>query len=93
LLLINYPEIIVSTDLGNYPLSARNCLSGTVIRVHYDGVDAEVVIQLPSGDSLIATITQASAESLGLQPGIRAYAVFKSNAVILGALSPVAKMP
>jgi molybdate transport system regulatory protein len=93
LLLINYPEIIVFTDLDNHPLSARNCLSGSVIRVHHDGVDAEVVIQLSSGDSLIATITQASAESLGLQPGIPAYAVFKSNAVILGALSSVAKMP
>ena len=93
LLLINDPEIIVMTDLGNTPLSARNCLSGTVIRVHYDGVDAEVVIQLSSGDSLIATITQASAESLGLQPGISAYAVFKSNVVILGALPSVAKMP
>ena len=86
-MLINDPEIIVITDLGNYPLSARNCLFGTVIRVQYDGVDSEVVIQLSSGDSLIATITQASTEALGLKPGIPAYAVFKSNAVILGAVS------
>ncbi len=87
LLLINDPEIIVITDSGNYPLSARNCLRGMVIRVQSDGVDSEVVIQLPSGDSLIATITQASAVSLGLKPGIPAQAVFKSNAVILGAIS------
>jgi molybdate transport system regulatory protein len=87
LLLINDPEIIVITDPDNYPLSARNCLRGTVIRVQHDGVDSEVVIQLPSGDSLIATITQASAELLGLKPGIPAHAVFKSNAVILGAIS------
>jgi molybdate transport system regulatory protein len=93
LLLINDPEIIVITEPATYPLSARNDLSGTVIRVHHDGVDSEVVIQLPSGDSLIATRTQASAESLGLKPGISAHAVFKSNAVILGAISPVAKMP
>jgi molybdate transport system regulatory protein len=87
LLLINDPEIIVITDPDTYPLSARNCLRGTVIRVQYDSVDSEVVIQLPSGDSLIATITQASAESLGLKPGISAHAIFKSNAVILGAIS------
>jgi molybdate transport system regulatory protein len=87
LLLINDPEIIVITDLGIYPLSARNCLRGTVIRVQYDGVDSEVVIQLPSGDSLAATISQVSALALGLNPGIPAYAVFKSNAVILGAIS------
>ena len=86
LLLINDPEIIVVTELGNYPLSARNCLRGTVIRVQYDGVDSEIVINLPSGDSLVATISQASALTLGLSPGISAYAVFKSNAVILGAI-------
>ncbi len=90
LLLINDPEVIVITDPGNYTLSARNCLCGTVIRVRYDGVDSEVVIILPSGDSLVATITQASAESLKVKPGISAHAVFKSNAVILGAISPVA---
>ena len=44
-MLINDPEIIVITDPGNYPLSARNCLRGTVIRVQYDGVDSEIVIQ------------------------------------------------
>jgi molybdate transport system regulatory protein len=85
-LLINDPEIIIITDPGNYPLSARNCLRGTVIRVQYDGVDSEIVIHLPSGDSLVATITQVSALALELNPGISAYAVFKSNAVILGAI-------
>jgi molybdate transport system regulatory protein len=87
LLLINDPEIIVITDLGNFPLSARNCLHGTVIRVQYDGIDSEVVINLPNGDSLVATVSQVSALALGLNPGIAAYAVFKSNAVILGAIS------
>lgn len=85
-LLINDPEIIVLTDPDSYALSARNCLRGTVIRMQYDGVDAEVVINLPSGDSLVATITQASAETLGLKPGTSACTVFKSNAVIIGAI-------
>ena len=75
------------TDLGSSPLLARNCLHGTVIRVQYDGVDSESVIQLHNGDSLMATITQASAESLGLKSGIPAYAVFKSNDELLGAIS------
>jgi molybdate transport system regulatory protein len=83
-LLINDPEIIVTTD-PDTSLSARNCLRGTVIRVQYDGVDSEIVINLPSGDSLVATISQVSALALGLSPGIFVYAVFKSNAVILGA--------
>jgi molybdate transport system regulatory protein len=86
-LLINNPEIIVITDPGNYFLSARNCLRGTVTRVQYDGVYSEIVLNLPSGESLVVTISQASALSLGLNPGVSAYAVFKSNAVIIGALS------
>ena len=92
-MLINDPEIIINTDPGNYPLSARNCLRGTVIRVQYDGVDSEIVINLPSGDSLVATISQVSALALGLNPDISAYAAFKSNAVILGALSHAAVKP
>jgi molybdate transport system regulatory protein len=92
-MLINDPEIIINTDPGNYPLSARNCLRGTVIRVQYDGVDSEIVINLPSGDSLVATISQVSALALGLNPGISAYAAFKSNAVILGALSHATVQP
>ena len=92
-MLINDPEIIVITDLGDSPLSARNCLCGTVIRVQYDGVDSEIVLNLPSGDSLVATISQVSALALGLNPGISAYAAFKSNAVILGTLSHAAVQP
>ena len=86
-LLINGPEIIIITDPGNSTLSARNSLRGTVIRVQYDGVDAEVVIQLPCGDSLVAMISQISALALGLIPGISASAIFKSNAVLLGTQS------
>ena len=86
-LLINGPEIIIITDPGNLTLSARNSLRGTVIRVQYDGVDAEVVIQLPCGDSLVAMISQISALALGLIPGISASAIFKSNAVLLGTQS------
>jgi len=85
-LLINGPEIIILTDTGNLTLSARNCLCGAVIRVQYDGVDAEVVLQLPSGDSLVSTISQVSALSLGLIPGVSANAIFKSNAVIIGTI-------
>lgn len=85
LLLINAAEIHIVTDTS-HRLSARNQLIGKVIRIQLDNVDSEVVIQLSGGDSLIATITQPSAEALGLKPGISANAVFKSNAVILGKL-------
>lgn len=87
LLLINAPEISVVTDSEHHNFSARNCMPGKVIRVRQDAVESEIVIQLSGGDSLAATITQTSAEALGLSPGVSAHAVFKSNAVIIGALT------
>lgn len=83
LLLINAPEIGIVTDFGRQQLSARNCLRGTVVRMQRDGVESQVVLRLPGGDSLIATITQSSAESLGLKYRMPVNAVFKSNAVML----------
>lgn len=85
LMLINASEINVVIDSG-YLLSARNCLFGRVIRIQQDTVDSAVVLQLSGGDSIVATITQLSTESLGLKQGTSACAVFKSNAVILGTL-------
>lgn len=89
LLLINAAEIMLAvSDLP--PISARNCLEGKVIRILQDGVDAEVTLRLPGGDSLLAIITQASAETLALKKGVAAYALFKSNALLLAALPTAA---
>jgi len=90
LLLINAPEISVVTDPEHYSFSARNCMPGKVIRVQHDAVESEIVIQLSGGDNLVATITQTSAEALGLSSGVSVNAVFKSNAVIIAAISKAA---
>lgn len=83
LLLINAPEIVLIAEFDHQQLSARNCLRGTVVRVQRDGVDSQVALRLPGGNSLIAMITQSSAESLGLKYDMPVNAVFKSNAVML----------
>lgn len=90
LLLINAPEISVVIDPQHYRFSARNCMPGKVIRVQHDAVESEIVIQLNGGDSIVATITQISTESLGLDADLLVHAVFKSNAVIIGAISETA---
>ncbi|MDP3021377.1 MAG: TOBE domain-containing protein [Methylococcaceae bacterium] len=87
LLLINASEIRVVTAPDHHSFSARNCISGKVIRVRQDAVESEIVIQLSGGDSLAATITQTSAEALGLSSGVSVHGVFKSNAVIIAALT------
>ncbi len=84
LALVKAPLVMVVKDFGGYRLSARNQLAGTVSRVQKGAVNAEVVIQLPGGDSIAATITNDSVYALGLQVGETATAVFKAGAVILG---------
>jgi len=102
-LLINSADITLTTDPGSdrFPAtapcvalppasmrsSARNRLSGSVIRVLQDAVNAEVIVLLPGGETLVATITPQSAESLALTPGMPVSALFKSNAPVLGVLS------
>lgn len=84
LALVKAPMVMVVTDLEGYRLSARNQLAGTVSQVHKGAVNAEVVIALSGGDSVTASITNDSADALGLAAGQPATAVFKAGAVILG---------
>lgn len=81
--LVKAPFVIVATDLGGYRLSARNQFSGTVTRAHKGAVNAEVVIRLPGGDSVAASITNESFDALGLREGSNATAIFKAEAVVL----------
>jgi len=65
-------------------ISARNMLAGSVSKVTMGAVNAEVVLALEGGDSVVAIITNDSASHLGLQEGMRAYAIVKASWVILG---------
>ena len=87
LALVKAPLIMVVTDLEGYRLSDRNQLTGTITHVQKGAVNAEVVIGLPGGDAVVASITNESVESLGLAIGKDATAVFKAGSVILGVAS------
>jgi molybdopterin-binding protein len=63
-------------------ISGRNKLLGTVTRVRFGGLLAEVGIAV--GDQeLTAIITSASCRSLGLKPGVRAYGLVKATEVMV----------
>ncbi|MGB4074099.1 TOBE domain-containing protein [Pseudomonas sp.] len=64
-------------------VSARNVFKGTVSALTAGAVNAEVVITLPGGDSLVAIVTQASVKSLGLAVGKEAVALVKAPWVML----------
>ncbi len=83
LALVKAPQVIIVTDFGDYKLSARNQLQGTVTEVKPGAVNTEVDIELRGGEKIAATVTNDSVEALGLRKGQSATAVFKAGAVIL----------
>ena len=80
--LIKAPWVIVTTDTS-LRASARNCLSGTVVRCVQGAINSEVVIELAGGKLVAATVTNESIDELGLTEGKRASALIKASHVIL----------
>ena len=73
----------VPSPPGTMAISARNRLRGTIARLQYDGLMAEVVLRI--GDQeLVSVITRSSADRLGLEVGDQVFAVVKATEVILG---------
>jgi molybdate transport system regulatory protein len=65
-------------------LSARNQLRGRITAVRLGAVMAEVIVDIGGGNSLVAAITRASVESMGLREGLEVAAVIKATEVMIG---------
>jgi molybdate transport system regulatory protein len=65
-------------------ISARNVLPGTIRSVTHGAVNAEITLTLEGCETIVAIITNTSADALGLQQGLPAFAVIKASEVILG---------
>jgi molybdate transport system regulatory protein len=63
--------------------SARNQFHGTVSAYKQGAVNDEVEISLAAGPHLVAIVTHASGEALGLEIGASALALVKASSVIL----------
>jgi molybdate transport system regulatory protein len=87
--LIQSSSVLLARELGAARLSARNQLAGIVRSVTPGAVNAEVVIELDASTagSLAATVTQASLQDMGLQPGVPVVALFKASSVIIGVMA------
>lgn len=70
-----------------YPmqLSARNQFNGKIKGIKNGPVSTEVVLDV-NGQSVVASITSTSAESLGLKVGDDAIAVIKASSVMIAKL-------
>lgn len=83
LALIKASAIVLVTDFAGWQLSARNQLAGTVSRIERGAVSSLVVLTLPGGTLLTASVTNEGVEALDLQVGTPATAVFKAYSVII----------
>lgn len=82
--LIKASNVMVMTEGTGIRLSARNCLAGTVTKLVQGPVSAEVVITLPGGAQVFASITREATEELAIKEGSPATAVIKASSVIVG---------
>lgn len=64
-------------------LSARNQLKGKIKGIKNGPVSTEVELDV-NGQSIVASITSGSADSLNLKVGDDAFAVIKASSVMIG---------
>lgn len=81
---IKASNVMVMTAGSGLKLSARNCLSGTVQKLLQGPVSADVIIALPGGAEVFASVTREATEELGLKEGSPVTAVIKASSVIVG---------
>ena len=64
-------------------ISARNVLAGKVLKITKGTIYAEVILEVAPEVVITAQITVESAKKLGLKKGQPAYAVIKSDSVMV----------
>ena len=65
-------------------ISARNQLAGKIVSVKEGAVNGHVTVELPDGNRVSGSITNAAIEDLALAEGADAVAIIKATDVIVG---------
>lgn len=82
---VKAPWVTLLTGAADVRFSARNQLAGTVSRIDRGAVSSLVVVTMPGGATISATVTNEGVEATGLKVGVPATAVFKAYAVMVAA--------
>ncbi|MBD2438678.1 molybdopterin-binding protein [Nostoc sp. FACHB-110] len=77
------PELEMTIQKKPLKVSSRNILKGVVKKVIPGAVNCEVTIEVIHKVELTSMITKTSAEELELAEGQEAYAVIKSNDIVI----------
>lgn len=80
--LFKAPWVILTREL-KMKSSARNQLSGEIVRITEGAVNSEVVVELTGGKLLSAVVTNESLIEMALTTGIKVCALIKASHVIL----------
>lgn len=64
-------------------ISVRNIFKGNVTALKLGAVNSEIELGTPGGDRIVATVTNESAESLGLSVGSAANALVKASSIVV----------
>lgn len=67
---------------GLNTISGRNKLLGTVMDVEFEGLLAQITINV-GGQSITSIITRDACQELGLKKGVRAFALIKATEVMV----------
>lgn len=81
---IKASEVMIGKGLETARLSARNILPGTISGIREGAVNSEVVVKLPGGAEIAASITRESVAVLELKAGDKVSAVIKASHVLIG---------
>ncbi|AFZ26824.1 molybdenum-pterin binding domain protein [Cylindrospermum stagnale PCC 7417] len=77
------PQSKTSSEKKPLKVSSRNVLKGIVKRVTTGAVNTEITLEIVHRVELTSMITRVSAEELELTEGTEAYAVIKSNDIVI----------
>jgi molybdopterin-binding protein len=77
------PELEITTKKKPLKVSSRNILKGVIKKVVIGAVNCEVTLEIVHKVELTSMITKTSAEELELAEGEEAYAVIKSNDIVI----------
>jgi molybdate transport system regulatory protein len=81
--LVKSSAVVLVTDYAGFELSARNQLAGTISRIERGAVSSLIVLTLPGGAMVTASVTNDAVSALALAVGQPATAVFKAYAVMV----------